>query len=612
MTKKVFLAGVILLSVLFFIVLIPNLQNPLLYQKTPREYSTKFHEDPGLYQKTDLNSSGSSLVLMQEMLDISGPVTLNIRIDDPEAARKDLREYKSILGRMNNLIIKVEMNQTDIARYVDAHKDNEQILSDLLNETGNLDQLRQLEVQFTDQNDPGSFTSVVYKETAIKKKVRELYERYNHNTEIVNNTSSKYSLDTTSYQESVKTFETIVNEQETEQELVDQQVLDLKPSFKNSLTIVMSPLEGYYGDSFTISGNLQGTDNNAEPVQEFVDGVLVNRTATSQNGRYEFHYTIDRVQSGTHTVYTLFAGVPSVPGSSTISDPVTFEVLPVSSAITLYAVVNGSTSKVICTGSILTSQNVPMSFVPVTLTWDAGHQTEVLTNEQGSYKTNLTMTEGNHTIQASFRGEGYPVYPSLSSVVTINVTRNPGKEDSPVSGISLLVRVGIMALAIGGAVFYIRRKRIVPLPRKNKEGPLERGAIDTEYEKAPGPGSDKYYFNDDDMESPQEDRIGEKGVSIFRRFSAWVSTFGFRVAAYRMFRHLLLRMGKNVARSRTLTAREIAIRSKEKPYYPVLSKFITVYERIRYGPEPYSEDEKAQFKNDATSLNEALGDEKGD
>ena len=104
MTKKIFLAGVILLSALFFIVLIPNLQNPLLYQKTPLEYSTKFHEDPGLYQKTDLNSSGSSLVLMQEMLDISGPVTLNIRIDDPEAARRDLREYKNILGRMNNLI----------------------------------------------------------------------------------------------------------------------------------------------------------------------------------------------------------------------------------------------------------------------------------------------------------------------------------------------------------------------------------------------------------------------------------------------------------------------------------------------------------------------------
>ena len=121
MKRKVLLLAAVVVSMVIIVALIPSIQNPEIYKKTPGEYTTPFHTDPGLYVKSDLNSSESSLLLMQDMLDISGPITLNIRISDPESAAEDLARYKNLLGSMNKLIIKIEMSQSDLDEYLAAH-----------------------------------------------------------------------------------------------------------------------------------------------------------------------------------------------------------------------------------------------------------------------------------------------------------------------------------------------------------------------------------------------------------------------------------------------------------------------------------------------------------
>jgi len=147
---------------------------------------------------------------MQDMIDISGPLTLNIRISDPELAAEDLARYRDLLGSMDKLIIKIGMSESDLEDYLATHKDIEKILSDLINETADLSRLKELEIQFTDQKNPGPYVSVIYQESVIRKRISELYNRCHTNREVVNTTAAKYGLNTKEYEASIGHFAAIV------------------------------------------------------------------------------------------------------------------------------------------------------------------------------------------------------------------------------------------------------------------------------------------------------------------------------------------------------------------------------------------------------------------
>jgi hypothetical protein len=583
------LPAAIVVSIIVIAALIPSMQNPEIYKKTPEEYTTPFHTDPGLYQKSDLNSSESSLFLMQDMLDITGPLTLNIRISDPESAVEGLSRYRNLLGSMDKLIVKIEMNQSYLEDYLSAHKDNEKILSELLNETQDLSRLKELELQFTDQENPGSYVSVIYHESAIRDRISQLYNRYHGNREVVNTSASKYGLNMTEYESSIENFASIVERETNNQDILDKRVADIKKSIANqtkyTLTIEIFPKEAIYGDTVTIRGLLYSNKMRGQNVTMIIDNRVTAETRTTFAGEYEFQYPINKITSGRHIVYTSTGGLFSDPGS--------FTIIPVNSVTSLVVPATSDRSSVNITGSLYTSTGIPVRDAPVTIILDRTSNAEVITGMFGQYYTLKSLPNGNHTLQAIFQGSGYPVNPSKSPVFRINVQSLEPEQRKTYPLLFITVLGGAVVISTGIVVLYLWRRRVLAIirpsiPHTTPEDENSQGLR----QQMPVP-KDSVIEGDEILTKSIESKCEQK-----------IQNPGYRESAYDVYWEIISLIHDRVQRSteRSLTTREILYSCRGKPYYPFLRSFIMIYERVRYGPEPLKEEDMARLEKELRNL----------
>jgi len=589
MKRRWVLLGGIIISLVVLAALIPSMQNPEIYKKTPAEYATRFHTDPGLYAKSDLNSSESSFLLMQDMLDITGQLTLNLQISDPESAAEDLARYRGLFGSMDKLIVKIEMNQSDLEDYLATHKDNEKILSQLLNETQDLSRLKELEIQFTDQENPGSLISVIYQESAIRNRISELNKRYRANREVVNTTASKYGLNTADYVASVENFAAIVEKETKDQVALDTQVTEIKKAIakqtKDSLTMELFPLEARYGDQVTIRGLLNSAKNRLQSVTMNIDNRDSAETITGFSGEYEFHYLINQITSGRHTVY--------VSGNGIFSDPGSFTVIPVNSVTTLMVPAATDQPSVNISGSINTTQGIPVPDAPVTIAWDRTNTTGTTTGADGKYTTLITLPNGNHTIQAIFQGTGYPVNPSRSQVSKISVKYKEPAKQKTFPWLPLTVLSGALVISSGVAVLYLRRRKISslisPARIETADGDIK---VMTVLEERP-------ITEDADQEDPEIQPGPFKGG-----FEQKNKESGFQNVAYDRYWEIITLVHANIPLSfaRSLTTREVVASCQGKSYYPLLQKVVAFYEWLRYGPGPLTGEDEARFMDESADV----------
>jgi hypothetical protein len=589
MKPKWALLGAIVVSIIVIAALIPSMQNPEIYKKTPEEYTTPYHTDPGLYQKSDLNSSESSIFLMQDMLDITGPLTLNIRISDPESAVEDLSRYRNLLGSMDKLIVKIEMNQSDLEDYLSAHKDNEKILSDLLNETQDLSRLKELELQVNDQENPGSYVSVIYRESAIRNRISQLYNRYHGNREVVNSTASKYGLNMTEYEASIENFASIIEWETNNQNILDKRVADIIKSIasktKDTLTIEIFPKEASYGDSITIRGLLYSNKIRGQNVTMNIDNRETAETRTTFGGEYEFQYSINKITSGRHTVYTSAGGLFSDPGS--------FNVIPVNSVTTLLVPATSAKPLVNITGSLYTSKGIPVRDAPVTIILDRTSNAEVTTGMEGQYYSLKSLPNGNHTLQAIFQGSGYPVNPSKSPVLKINVQYQESENQKIFPVLSIAVLGGALVISTCVVVLYLWRRRVLSIIRPSRPKTPQEDIVTKGLVQDGTVPKDSILEDDEIPAEPTESK-----------FEATIKNPGYRESAYELYWEIVALIHDRIPRSvvRSLTTREILYLCQGKPYYLLLRSFITIYERVRYGPEPLNEEDKASFENESRDL----------
>ena len=589
MKRRWVILGAVVVSVLVIAALIPSMQKPDIYKKTPAEYTTPFHTDPGLYARSDQNSTESSIFLMQDMLDISGPLTLNIRISDPESAAEDLARYRGMLGSMDKLIVKIDMSQSDLEEYLATHKDNEKILSDLLNETQDLSRLKELELQFIDQENPGSYISVIYQESAVRNRIAGLYNRYHANREVVNATASKYGLNTTEYEASIENFAAIVEKETGNQQVLDTQVTGIKKAIanqtKDSLSMEISPLEGVYGDIITVRGTLKSAKNRFQYVTMNIDNRDSEEAMTGYSGDVEFHYFIKKITPGQHTVYISSGGVFSDPGS--------FTVIPVNSVTTLQVPATSDQPSVSITGSVYTKGGVPVLDAPVTIAWGRTNKTEVLTGMEGQYRTTIILPNGKNTIQAIFYGRGYPINPSKSPVSTIIVNYPGPVKPKTSSWLPIAVLGGALVISSGAAVVYLRRRRIRSFINRSRTETQPEDTTATELMQ----------------EEPLPASTGEETLEIlpgpiYDVFEQKLQRTGFRETAYDRYWEIITCVHGIIPLSaaRSMTTREFAASCREKPYYQLLRSFIAIYERVRYGPDPLTEEDKARFDAESGDL----------
>jgi hypothetical protein len=558
-----------------------SFSGPLIYSLEKDVFPSRFHDNTDVLKIQAVNSTTDVLPLMPDLLDYTGPIVVNIRIQDVEQARRDLELFTKSRGSLNNLIIKLDMSESEMQEFSKSKDLQQQLLTGLLNSSISLDALENLEIQYRDQNRPDMLMSVQYQGDAIRKKVREIYAQYRSESAKVVATSTKYGLDITEEEESVWEFDRYVRQIDAAQDQLEEKnrIIDFPIRRSSQLSLLIYPETGRYGDTINCFGyyfsligfRVAGTPD--KQITLYLDDAPVGTVMTDKLGSYTVNVPIAKVPAGSHTLHA--------ESGTTQSDLRTLTILSVDSATTLAVSPSKKPGEVICTGTVIANQ--PVRNAPVELVWDGTHVNRTTTNAKGEFEAPLSLPNGKHTVVARFTGEGYPIHPSESKVqeAEVSVIRTILPADY---GFILYIGVfGVFLLFIGGAVYYLRR-----MEGRTMFGTLWSSArtgmpAETGSDATAGDGDGAGVERSPDI--PLSDSSPSQEDSLVSRYAGILQSAGLSAAAYAVYRDLAGRIAYDlqIPRHTVLTPREMSRSCKARPYCGAFSTLVSAYERIRYG-----------------------------
>ncbi|MHB8163104.1 MAG: hypothetical protein ACYDDV_02020 [Methanoregula sp.] len=573
--------------------------NPLIYSLEKDTFPSMFHENREVLKQQSQNSTTDIVPEIQDFIDFSGPVSLNIRIHDIEQARRDLERFGKSRGSIKNLIVRLDMNESEIQKIEENTAMQKEILESLLNTSASLDSLQLMEIQYNSQNNQDMLTTVRLKGDELRKKVRGLKERYTNATENIAAASTKLGLDATKNKESQSTVEQIVEEIERPKTTSflpvdtsltpgeDRVSLFLKPESGKYLDIIE-----YMGISLTLRGNTTLRAEN-KPIILYLDDQPVSTTVTDIFGYYNVKLPLERINAGTHTLYA------RSPTSRSVNRTLT--VIPVDSVTNLTISKPDQNGNVNCSGSVMA--NHPVRSATIQISWDKTHVIVTKTDAYGQFFRQLQLPAGRHTVIAGFSGDGYPVNPSESEPRIVDVSLIPGIEpDYGLAGLIISLMV-IVILFLGVAVFYLRRmtRKKIPEPGTSRNAdPVEESEL---------PGTDNN-FSLYESEKPYDDTREPGKETLVEYYTRLLNEQGLSAASRKVYEQLTVRIVQDfhIKRYKTLTAREISRNCRGKPYCGSFARFISIYERIRYGGNVSVKDQ-AIFETAMNSTDDLMGGE---
>ncbi len=401
--------------------------DPILY--SAENISTDAHADPSTIKKRSPGDAAAVIPLMDELLGGSGTLALTIKVKDYESAERDLARYTDLSGQFSNLIVKLDLSETDVGEFQKKTRENLDSFTTLLNDSRRLDDLKRLEIEV--EGDDGQRMAIAYEGEALRQKMQGTFSAYAEREPVVTRIAENYDLNTTPYQESIGDLAEVVEAADDWRD---------KAGGKTSpLSITLTPTEGSYGDVIRINGTYLPSET---PVGIYVDSRLAKTVAFDDNGRYACSYRIGEILAGSHLVYattgSIFSGVR------------TFTVIPQNTTLTL-TLAEVNRTAVACTGTLMTG-NRSVTGAPVLLRVDGTTLVATRTDGNGTYEKEITLPAGEHTIRAEFHGAGFPLNPSVSDTGTLHV---PDNLPSP-----LPILAGVAALI--GTGWYLRRRQERP------------------------------------------------------------------------------------------------------------------------------------------------------
>ncbi|MDD1717478.1 MAG: hypothetical protein LUO88_00240 [Methanoregulaceae archaeon] len=527
--------------------------SPQLYSGD-RDAVTLFHTNPAYEKPVSPDQASSVLPTMGDLLDIRGTLLLDIRFKDFDLAEQDLREYLELTRNMDNLVINLDMGDTDIANFSKMNREDLSTLAELINSTSRFEELQHLEVRYRDENNPTQLYAVVVEGEAIRTKSWALLNRYRGNEEPQTTVGQKYEQNTTRYEQSVDDFTTIV------EGMIGEQA-DRRREFENVLTpnetisISAGPGEVAYRDTLRISGNLSGPDPAGRTVGIFVDSEEIVALDTDPHGVFRYDFPIDRIASGNHTVFAAL-------GKSAYSEGVPFYVKSLPTTLSLAAFQNGS--MVEYNGS-LRADGRPVTDAPVELLVDGTTGQTALTDAGGEYTARFSPGEGRHRFLTRFSSGGYPLGSSESEPVVLTVRNEDNGMYSLVSAFAALTG------SVGAAALYLRRKRPKP-PDASGPHPQAAGTA-SQFPALPDP---ELAF----LDRAKDDLSG---------------------AARQLYRTLVLLFSWRypLKHPSSRTPREFCGTTGTYPFNEQVKRFVTRYEPVRYGGAGEGEEELLAAYRDA-------------
>lgn len=565
--------------------------SPLLYALEKDFFPSPFHENPDVLKQQSLNSTTDVLPELQDFIDFTGPVSLNIRIRDLEQARRDLERFQKSHGSIKNLIVKLDMNESEIAEIEKNTALQREILESLMNTSVSLESLELMEIEYRSQNNADMLTTVRLQGNELRKKVKGLNTKYQNATEKVVASGKKFGLNTTKTEESAAAVNKIV--EEIEQPLAEERrtvdVTNIPGEERVSLFI--KPDKGefqdiieYMGISLTLEGNTTQRSGGKQIII-YMDDKPVSTIMTDNFGFYRARLPIDRTKAGEHIVF--------VRSPTARSMNRTLTVIAADSVTNLSVTEPDDEGRVNCTGSV-TGKGYPVRSGSVQIVWDETHVIVTKTDAKGMFSKELVLPEGRHTIIAHFYGDGYPLNPSQSTpqIVEISFMRE-FQEDFGWIWIVVVAAV-LFSIFTAGAYYYLKRMT-VPRAALHPAEPACDLTHSLEDLLEPEPGS-------------IQDLLEDENETLFAYYTRVMKEKGLSTASRKVYEHLASHIARDfrIKRYRTMTAREMQKTCRGRPYCNAFARFVSVYERVRYGGQASTKDQ-AVFEAAMDSTENLMG-----
>jgi len=401
--------------------------SPVLY--TAENTSTAAHADPATIQKRSPGDADALVPLMDDLLGQTGTLALTIKLRDYESAERDLARYSELSRQFDRLVVTLDVSGTDIGEFQQNNRKNQEALEALLNDTRRFEDLKRLEIEVQDGEQR---MAIAYEGEALRQKMREGFSAYAKREPATTRIAEHYDLNTTPYQQSVEHFAEVADAAD-----------DWRPATGGTaaspLAIAVTPAEGRYGDTLRIGGRYAGGVPGTR-IEVYVDSRAAGAATLDADGTYNHPYRIGRIVAGPHLAYATAGGI--------YSEVATFEVLTQNTTITL-ALAEVNRTAVACTGNLTIGDGLPVAGAPVLIRTDDGTLAAAETDENGTYRTEIVLPGGEHTLRAEFHAAGYPLNASESPAETVRVRGE---------GLSPLPFVAAFAAAAATG-WYLRRRR---------------------------------------------------------------------------------------------------------------------------------------------------------
>lgn len=562
--------------------------DPTLYSLEIDKPESHYHLNIQALKRAEINSSVDLSPIMQDLLDYSGPVALNIRMQDLDAASSDLNQYYKRYGNLDRLVINLEMSESEINEFQENTKLQDQLFQELMNTSDSLQTLKRLEFRYRDQNDTTSLKTIAYQGESLKKKIQTIREKYNRvNTELINQ-GKKFDLNTTKVETARKDINQFVNEVTNEQEDRKKQT-PINSLPVDSISLLVMPESGIYRDQIKYSGFISGSNTSFKNISIFIDGNPYFDLSSDDIGQYSFYKEIEDVIPGTHTLIARWNNITSEPQNLTA--------IPVNTTLNLSINAFSDKPKIMLSGSLVTDKNVRYAPVHAILNNNSWNQT--ITNQDGQYKMDITLPEGKYLIYTQFNATNYPLfenqsqkYEVISSGSRIESIRQIDDENLYIRiNLIIIIIIGISILAISYyfSRFYFKKKNLTSALNTTSS----RG-----YNKLL---SDRYNSLIHELSGDRE---------LLAQFQLTERELGLSEAVREIYLTILNRIVQetHISRSHSFTIREITQKISSKSYGRPFRYFACVYEKIRYGGSQ-QEDDRITFENRLDDLDQAMKSE---
>ena len=565
-----------------------NFSSPELY--IPANHSSSlYHVNPRYSEVTAWQSSRDIMDIMSALMDDTGSVVVKIREKDFETAEREFRRLVGQGHNFDNLVVDLELSETEMGEFNRYNQRNQELIRRLLDDSKRFEELKSLQIRYRDEKNPSALYSVTYEGEGLKTQIQEVTRQYDQQAPALTMLGEQFSLNTTGYLQSVSEVESLAQEAGATQETRKAEADTLRrtapaaamPASVDSVSLEVQPDRATFGDTLHLTAWLNGRFPGDQTVDVYLDSERWASGRSDAAGRFLYDLRVERVRAERHVLYAAHQGI--------YSPLVNVTIFPTDAALTL-AVRQEAERNVSLTGT-LTAAGLPVVGANVDILLDNIRVMSTLTNGKGVYQVFLPLQAGMYTFRTAAADSTFPLQATESPPVTFTVA---GRLSAQGTITTIMIYATFLILFSMGAVVYYRHGRggeapyrfknpfaFLKLPRR-KEAPAATAPEPAAAAPPPPEEASKAPAAVVEETSGKPDRSRDWVLAQYRQLVIGEDYRNAVQGLYVFLRDQLARKYR-IRDHRSFTPRELWRLTNNKPCFGDFTKFIHLYETVRYG-----------------------------